>query len=83
MADFSSQQQAGDPPLKILAALQYYLPHRTGVPIHLQRVAEELVRRGHLVTVLTARYSNTLPRDEVAGVRVIRAMPPSSCRACK
>ena len=30
-------------PLKILVAVQYYLPHRTGVPIHVQRVAEALV----------------------------------------
>jgi glycosyltransferase involved in cell wall biosynthesis len=62
--------------LRILICLQYYVPHRTGLTIHVQRIAEELVRRGHQVTVLTARYSNTLPRDEVAGVRVIRLWAP-------
>jgi glycosyltransferase involved in cell wall biosynthesis len=42
--------------------------------IHVQRVAEELVRRGHDVTVLTARYHPSLPRDETIhnGVRIIR-----------
>jgi len=66
-----------DRPLKILAALQYYLPHRTGVPIHLQRVAEALVRRGHTVTILTARHHIDLPRDEtINGVRLVRLWAP-------
>jgi len=70
-------EQRGDPPLKILAALQYYLPHRTGVPIHLQRVAEKLVQRGHQVTILAARHSIDLPRDEtINGVRLVRLWAP-------
>jgi glycosyltransferase involved in cell wall biosynthesis len=69
--------QSADRPLKILAALQYYLPHRTGVPIHLQRVAEALVERGHEVTILTARHSIDLPRDEtINGVRLVRLWAP-------
>lgn len=64
--------------LRILISLLYYFPHRTGLTIHVQQVAEELVRRGHEVTVLTARYSNDLPRDEDMhnGVRVIRLWAP-------
>ena len=64
--------------LKILIALLYYFPHRTGLTIHVQRVAEELARRGHEVTVLTARYHISLPRDEVIhnGVRVVRLWTP-------
>ena len=63
--------------LKILIALLYYVPHRTGLTIHVQRVAEELVRRGHEVTVLTARYRMDLPRDEVVnGVRLVRLWAP-------
>jgi len=59
--------------LKILAALLYYLPHRTGPPIHVQRVAEALVRRGHEVTILAARHNIDLPRNEVInGVRIVR-----------
>jgi glycosyltransferase involved in cell wall biosynthesis len=64
--------------LRILIALLYYFPHRTGLTIHVQRVAEELVRRGHEVTVLTARYHISLPRDEVIhnGVRIVRLWTP-------
>ncbi|MBW4436992.1 MAG: glycosyltransferase family 4 protein [Pleurocapsa minor GSE-CHR-MK-17-07R] len=65
--------------LKILICLLYYFPHRTGLTIHVQRVAEELVRRGHEVTVLTARYRNDLPRDDMhmhEGVRVVRLWAP-------
>ena len=65
--------------LKILISLLYYFPHRTGLTIHVQRVAEELVRRGHEVTVLTARYSNELPRDDKLthqGVRIVRLWAP-------
>ncbi len=65
---------AAEKPLKILIALQYYLPHRTGVPLHIQRVAERLAERGHDVTVVAARHSPDLPRDEetINGVRVVR-----------
>ena len=65
--------------LKILICLLYYFPHRTGLTIYVQRVAEELVRRGHEVTVLTARYSNDLPRDDSTmhqGVRIVRLWAP-------
>ncbi len=65
-----------DKPLNILFCLLYYVPHRTGLTIYVQRIAEELARRGHRVTVLSARYSNLLPRDEIAGVRVVRLMAP-------
>src|SRR5688572_28765106 len=67
-----------DRPLKILIALQYYVPHRTGLTLHVQRVAEALAERGHEVTVLTARYHPDLPRDEqvINGVRVIRLWAP-------
>lgn len=60
--------------LRILVSLLYYHPHPTGLTIHVQRVAEELARRGHEVTVLTARYDSSLPRDEqmLNGVRVVR-----------
>ncbi|NDJ53970.1 MAG: glycosyltransferase family 4 protein [Chloroflexi bacterium] len=65
-------------PLKILIALQYYVPHRTGLTLHVQRVAERLAERGHQVTVVSARYKMDLPRDEqvINGVRVIRLWAP-------
>ncbi|MBN1430757.1 MAG: glycosyltransferase family 4 protein [Anaerolineae bacterium] len=65
-------------PLKILIALQYYVPHRTGLTLYVQRIAEALAQRGHEVTVLTARYDMSLPRDEqvINGVRVVRLWAP-------
>lgn len=59
--------------LKILICLLYYLPHRTGMQLYIERIGEELVRRGHEVTVLVARHRPDLPSDEVInGVRVVR-----------
>ncbi len=64
--------------MKILVALQYYVPHRTGLTLHVQRIAEALAARGHRVTVLTARFDPSTPRDEevVNGVRVVRLWAP-------
>lgn len=59
--------------LKILIALLYYLPHRTGMQLYIQRIAEELVARGHEVTVLVARHKTHLTQDEtINGVRIVR-----------
>jgi len=75
--NLSAEQLSDSRPLKILVALQYYLPHRTGVPIHVQRVAEQLVARGHEVTILAARHAIDLPRDEtINGVRLVRLWAP-------
>ena len=61
------------PQLKILICLLYYLPHRTGMQLYIQRVAEELVHRGHHVTILCAQHKSELPNDEtINGVRVVR-----------
>ena len=64
--------------LKILISLLYYYPHLTGLTYYVQLIAEELARRGHQVTVLTARYRQDLPRDTVMhnGVRVVRLWAP-------
>jgi glycosyltransferase involved in cell wall biosynthesis len=60
-------------PLKILLALTYYWPHRTGLTRYVQYLAEEMVRRGHQVTVLTSQFISSLPRDQMLnGVRVVR-----------
>ncbi len=59
--------------MKVLFVLTYYTPHRTGLTIHVERVAEAIVRRGHQATVLTSQYNKDLPREEVMnGVRVVR-----------
>ena len=64
--------------LKILISLLYYYPHLTGLTYYVQLIAEELARRGHQVTVLTARHHRELPRDDVMhnGVRVVRLWSP-------
>jgi glycosyltransferase involved in cell wall biosynthesis len=76
--ELPSKMSDSDRKLKILMCLLYYVPHRTGLTIHVQRVAEELARRGHEVTVLTARYNLSLPRDAEMhnGVRVVRLWAP-------
>ncbi len=77
MIEQPDSPETNNRPLRVLAALQYYLPHRTGVPIHVQRVAEALVKCGHQVTILTARHSIELPRDEtINGVRIVRLWAP-------
>jgi len=68
---------AGERPLRVLECLTYYLPHRTGLTLHVQRLAEGLVRRGHDVTVLSARFRRDLPSEQrLGGVRVVRLWAP-------
>ena len=64
--------------MDVLVALQYYAPHRTGLTLHAQYVAEALAARDHRVTIVTARHDRTTPRDEewVNGVRVVRLWAP-------
>jgi glycosyltransferase involved in cell wall biosynthesis len=74
-----SKPSANEPrKLRILITLLYYYPHRTGLTIHVQRIAEELALRGHEVTVLTARHAPDLPRDITThnGVRIVRLWAP-------
>lgn len=73
MSDVLPVVPAKERPLKILISLLYYVPHYTGYTIHVQEVAEALAARGHEVTVLCARHSLDLPRNEVIrGVRIVR-----------
>ncbi len=59
--------------MKILIALTYYRPHVSGLTIYAERLATELARRGHQVTVLASRHRDDLPEDEIVdGVRVVR-----------
>lgn len=59
--------------MRILFVLTYYRPHVSGLTIYVERLAKELARRGHTVTVLTSQYESHLPREEtVHGVKVIR-----------
>jgi glycosyltransferase involved in cell wall biosynthesis len=70
-------QSENDGPLRILICLLYYLPHRTGLTLYVQQLAERLAARGHRVTVLCARHSPETPLGESIenGVRVVRLWP--------
>jgi glycosyltransferase involved in cell wall biosynthesis len=60
--------------MKILTVLTYYRPHTSGLTIYVERLARSLVKLGHEVTVLTSRYENDLPAEEIVdGVRIVRA----------
>jgi glycosyltransferase involved in cell wall biosynthesis len=60
--------------MRILFVLTYYRPHVSGLTIYVERLARELARRGHSVTVLTSQYEPQLPRRETAeGVHIVRA----------
>ena len=59
--------------MKILTVLTYYRPHTSGLTIYAERLARAFVQRGHQVTVMTAQYDPSLPREEIMdGVRVLR-----------
>ncbi len=59
--------------MRILTALTYYRPYVSGLTVYVERLARAWARAGHQVTVLTAQYSDRLPRQEVLeGVRVVR-----------
>jgi glycosyltransferase involved in cell wall biosynthesis len=59
--------------MHILIGLTYYRPHYSGLTIYTERLARSLVRLGHQVTVLTSRFSDDLPQQEIQdGVRIIR-----------
>ncbi|HVS00108.1 MAG TPA: glycosyltransferase family 4 protein [Thermoanaerobaculia bacterium] len=66
-----------DGKLKILICLLYYLPHRTGLTLYVQQLAEKLAARGHQVTVVCARHDRSTPAGESMenGVRVVRLWP--------
>lgn len=68
--------------MRLLFALTYYRPYISGLTIYVQRLATELARRGHTVTVLTSQYDPSLPAREIMdGVRVVRA--PVAARVSK
>jgi glycosyltransferase involved in cell wall biosynthesis len=71
------QSSERDDRLRILICLLYYRPHRTGLTLYVQQLAERLAARGHQVTVLCARHSPETPLGESMenGVRVIRLWP--------
>jgi glycosyltransferase involved in cell wall biosynthesis len=57
----------------ILIVLYYYLPYVSGLTGYARDLAENLVKKGHRVTVLATRHDKALPEKEVInGVNVVR-----------
>jgi glycosyltransferase involved in cell wall biosynthesis len=59
--------------MRILIALTYYHPHKSGLTNYVKWLARALAVREHQVTVLTSQYDASLPLTEtLEGVQVIR-----------
>jgi glycosyltransferase involved in cell wall biosynthesis len=59
--------------MRILIALTYYQPYKSGLTIYALRQARALAARGHTVTILTSQYDPDLPLQETdQGVNIIR-----------
>ncbi|MBU0569248.1 glycosyltransferase, partial [Patescibacteria group bacterium] len=62
---------------KILIGISYYLPNISGLTIYAQNLAEELVKREHVVKVLTSKHLKKLPEsEEKNGVLIKRVWTP-------
>ncbi len=57
---------------KILIVLNYYYPYVSGVSEYARLMAEEFVKEGYEVTVVTSNHDKLSPEEIVNGVRVIR-----------
>lgn len=59
--------------MKILITTTYYLPNISGITIYINILAQELVKKGHQVTILTSQHDRGTKREEITnGVRIKR-----------
>lgn len=59
--------------MKILFTATYYAPYVSGLTIHAQRLAEQLVKRKHRVNILTTQFDKSLPSQTLINkVKVLR-----------
>jgi len=62
--------------MKIIHITPVYLPYRSGITNVVRNQAQELVRRGHEVVILTALYDKNWSSEEVIeGIKVKRIKP--------
>ena len=66
--------------MKILFILEYYYPHIGGVETLFQTLAEELVKNGQHVRVVTSKLENGKSREYYNGVEIIRLRIPNTGR---
>ena len=58
--------------MKILFVLENYIPHIGGVEIVFKNLAEGLVKRGHVVSIITHRLEGTKKYEKIEGVNIHR-----------
>lgn len=58
---------------KLLIILNYYYPYISGVSEYARVVAEEMVKKGYDVTVLTSNHNQLPEKEMIHGVKVVRA----------
>ncbi len=62
--------------MKLVVSLTYYTPHISGLTLTAARICENLVKKGHRVTVVCVKHDTALANEEIInGVRVVRASP--------
>ncbi len=60
--------------MTIFMQTTYYHPHTSGLTLYFKKIAEEYVKNGHSVKVLTLKHKSGLPtREKICGVEVIRS----------
>lgn len=58
--------------MKLLFICENYLPHYGGAEVVFKNLAENYVKKGHQVTLLTHQMKGTKKEEEINGVKVIR-----------
>ncbi len=62
--------------MKIAQVAPFYEPHIGGVESHVKDIAEELVKRGHKVHVITSQYEKGLKEREIINGVVVKRVKP-------
>lgn len=63
--------------MKILFVTKYYLPRVGGVEKQVSGLSEQLIKKGHSVTVLTTKFDASLKeKEKIDGVNVLRGNFP-------
>jgi len=63
--------------MNILITLSYYSPNVSGLTIYAKNLSEELVKKGHMVKIITSRHKKDLKKNEIInGVVISRAFTP-------
>lgn len=62
--------------MKVLLISEYFYPHWTGIAESFFHLAQQLVQKEHIVSVLTTRFDPTLPqKDEYQKITIVRSRP--------